>query len=168
LKEWDFLPSGCIDVISKILGNNEVIYSRSLYGTDKKNVLPMKKKESKEEYYKRCKTEDYTYPIIHNMTKAYGNGYVYSNENKGHFGIKKVVLSFGEFQYPYNDYDGKYGMSQICYGLEIQSKEEGDNICKVINSNNFKDILKYTKWSTVQTDWRMFKYFKKDFWKEFI
>jgi len=168
LSEWEFLPSGCIDIISRILGNNEVIYSRSLYGTDKKNVLHMKNKEPKEEYYKRCKEQKYEYPIIHNMTKEYGLGFVYSNENKGHFGVKKVVLSFGEFQYPYNDYDGKYGMSQICYGLEIQSKEEGDNICKAINSDDFKDILKYTKWSTFQTDWRMFKYFKKDFWKEFI
>jgi hypothetical protein len=168
LEKWEFLPSGCIDVISKILGNNEVIYSSSIYDTRRKWILPMKKKESKQEYYKRCNNESYTYPIIHNMTKEYGNGYVYSNEDKGHFGIKKVVLSFGEFQYPYNDYDGKYGMSQICYGLEIKSKEEGDNICKAINSDSFKDILKYTKWSTFQTDWRMFKYFKKDFWKEFI
>ena len=168
LEKWEFLPSGCIDVISQILGNNEVIYSSSIYDTRRKWILPIKIKESKEEYYKRCNNESYTYPIIHNMTKEYGNGYVYSNENKGHFGIKKVVLSFGEFQYPYNDYDGKYGMSQICYGLEIKSKEEGNNICKAINSDSFKDILKYTKWSTFQTDWRMFKYFKKDFWKEFI
>ena len=168
LSEWEFLPSGCIDIISRILGNNEVIYSSSIYDTRRKWILPMKKKESKEEYYKRCKEQKYEYPIIHNMTKEYGLGFVYSNENKGHFGVKKVVLSFGEFQYPYNDYDGKYGMSQICYGLEIQSKEEGDNICKAINSDDFKDILKYTKWSTFQTDWRMFKYFKKDFWKEFI
>lgn len=102
------------------------------------------------------------------MTKEYGNGFVFSNENKGHFGIKKVVLSFGEFQYPYNDYEGKYGMSQICYGLKIDNKEEGDNIVKAINSYKFKEILKYTKWSTFQTDWRMFKYFKNDFWKEFI
>ena len=92
----------------------------------------------------------------------------YCEINKGHFGVKKVVLSFGEFQYPFNDFEGKYGMSQICYGLEIDNKEEGDNICKAINSDKFKEILKYTKWSTFQTDWRMFKYFKKDFWKEFI
>ena len=102
------------------------------------------------------------------MTKEYGLGFVYSNENKGQFAKKKVVLSFGEFQYPYNDYEGKYGMSQICYGLEIENKEEGDNICKAINSDKFKQILKYSKWSTFQTDWRMFKYFKKDFWKEFL
>jgi hypothetical protein len=168
LNNWNFLPSGQIDIIQKILGKNEVIYSRSLYGTDKKNILPTKKKEPKKEYYERCKKEKYTYPIIHNMTKAYGNGYVYSNKNKGHFGIKKVILSFGRHQYPYNDYEGKYGMSQICYGLQIDNKEEGENICKAVNSDRFKTILKYTKWSTFQTDWRMFKYFKKDFWKEFI
>ena len=55
----------------------------------------------------------------------------------------------------------------ICYGLKINSKEEGDKIVKAINSIKFKEILKYTKWSTFQTDWRMFKYFKQDFWKEF-
>ena len=59
-------------------------------------------------------------------------------------------------------------MSQICYGLKINSKEEGDKIVEAINSIKFKEILKYTKWSTFQTDWRMFKEFKPDFWKEFI
>jgi len=168
LESWKFLPSGYFDIIENILGDNSVIYSSSIYDTRRKWVLPLIKKEPQEEYYKRCKEEKYNYPVIHNMTKAYGNGYVYSNEDKGHYGIKKVVLSFGEFQYPYNDYEGKYGMSQICYGLQIENKEEGDNICKAINSEKFKEILKYTKWSTFQTDWRMFKYFKKDFWKEFI
>jgi len=59
-------------------------------------------------------------------------------------------------------------MSQICYGLKINSKEEGDKIVEAINSLKFKEILKYTKWSTFQTDWRMFNEFKPDFWKLFI
>ena len=168
LENWNFLPSGKIDLIEKILGKNNVIYSSSIYDTRRKWIMTYKNKENKKEYYERCVKENYNYPIIHNMTKEYGNGYIYSNENKGHIGIKKIILSFGEFQYPYNDYEGKYGMSQICFGLEIQNKEEGDNICKAINSIDFKEILKYTKWSTFQTDWRMFKYFRKDFYKEFI
>jgi hypothetical protein len=168
LNNWNFLPSGCIDVIEKILGSNEVIYSRTIYGTDKKNILMINKGENKDNYKKNCIENGYIYPIIHNMTKEYGNGIVYSNINKGQIGIKKVVLSFGEYQYPYNDYEGKYGMSQICYGIKINNKEDGENICKAINSDKFKEILKYTKWSTFQTDWRMFKYFKPDFYKEFI
>ncbi len=154
LNEWDFIPSGCIYDIQKILGTNEVIYSRSLYGTDKKNVS-------------RGKINEFKIQIIHNMTKK-GYGYVYSNENKGQIGISKVILSFGRHQYPVNDWEGKLGMSQICYGLNISSKEEGDNIVNAINSDKFKNIIKYTKWSTFQTDWRMFKYFKPDFWKDFI
>ena len=155
LNDWKFLPSGAFDSIKNILGTNEVLYSRTIYGTDKKNIT-------------KLKTEKNNLPVVHNMTKKDGLGFVYSSENKGHFGIPKVILSFGEFQYPYNDYKGEYGMSQICYGLKIDSKEEGDKICEAINSAEFKEILKYTKWSTFQTDWRMFKYFKKDFWKEFI
>lgn len=155
IPEWNFLPSGEFDLIRKILGTNEVIYSRTFYGTDKKNISTNQ-------------TTKYTMPVVHKMTKKDGLGFVYSCEDKGHFGISKVILSFGEFQYPYNDWNGEYGMSQICYGLRVQNKEEGNNIVAAINSNEFKSLLKYTKWSTFQTDWRMFKYFKPDFWREFI
>lgn len=167
LKKWDFLPSGSIYDIEKILGKNEVIYSSSIYDPRKKYMLQVKPKESKESYYKRAEIEKYPYKIVHNMTKEYGIGFLYSNENKGHIGIPKVILSHGRHQYPYNDFEGKYGMSCICFGILIKSKEEGDKIVKAINSDKFKKILKYTKWSTFQTDWRMFKYFKKDFYKEF-
>ena len=155
LKDWNFLPSGDFDTIRQILGRNEVLYSRTIYGTDKKNIT-------------KTQTEMNPLPVVHNMTKKDGLGFVYSSEDKGHFGVSKVILSFGRHQYPYNDWKGEYGMSQICYGLKINSKEEGDKIVEAINSAKFKEILKYTKWSTFQTDWRMFKEFKKDFWKEFI
>ena len=151
LQEWNFIPNGYIDKIKNLLGINEVIYSRTLYGTDKKNIS-------------KIKIDKFNIPIIHSMTKKNGLGFVYSNENKGQIGISKVILSFGRYQYPYNDYNGDYGMSQICYGLKINSKKEGELIINAINSDIFKEILKYTKWSTFQTDWRMFKYFKPDFY----
>ena len=155
LTDWNFLPSGTFDIIRQILGTNEVLYSRTIYGTDKKNIT-------------KLKTENNCLPVVHNMTKKDGLGFVYSSEDKGHFGVSKVILSFGRHQYPYNDWNGEYGMSQICYGLKINSKEEGDKIVEAINSVKFKEILKYTKWSTFQTDWRMFKEFKPDFWRSFI
>ena len=155
LNDWNFLPGGAFDNIKQILGKNEVLYSRTMYGTDKK-------------YMTKTKTEKNNWTVVHNMTKKHGLGFVYSSEVKGDFGISKVILSFGRHQYPYNDFGGEYGMSQICYGLKINSKEEGDKIVDAINSVKFKEILKYTKWSTFQTDWRMFKEFKPDFWKSFI
>lgn len=155
LNDWNFLPSGAFDTIRAILGKNDVLYSRTIYGTDKKNIT-------------KTETDTNNLPVVHNMTKKDGVGFVYSSENKGHFGEPKVILSFGRHQYPYNDFKGEYGMSQICYGLKINSKKEGDNIVEAINSDKFKEIIKYTKWSTFQTDWRMFKNFKPDFWKLFI
>jgi len=155
LNDWNFLPSGVFDNIQKILGKNEILYSSSIY-------------DARRPYVSITKTEKNNLPVVHNMTKKDGLGFVYSSEDKGHFGVSKVILSFGEFQYPYNDWNGEYGMSQICYGLKINSKEEGDKIVEAINSVKFKEILKYTKWSTFQTDWRMFKEFKPDFWRSFI
>jgi hypothetical protein len=155
LNNWNFLPGGVIDTIALLFGTNDVIYSSSIYDT-------------RRPYITTKRTEKNNLPVVHSMTQKDGLGFVYSSEDKGQFKISKVILSFGRHQYPYNDWEGKYGMSQICYGLEINSKEEGDNIVNAINSIKFKEILKYTKWSTFQTDWRMFKYFKPDFWKEFV
>ena len=56
-------------------------------------------------------------------------------------------------------------MSQLTFGIPIHSKKEGDKIIKAINSDYFKEILKATKWSSFQTDYRMFYYFKKNFYQ---
>ncbi len=59
-------------------------------------------------------------------------------------------------------------MSQMSFGIPITSKKQGDDIVKAINTDEFKEIIKATKWGAFQTDWRMFKYFKPDFYKQFI
>ena len=58
-------------------------------------------------------------------------------------------------------------MSQISFGIPIKSKE-GELILKAINTPKFKKIIAATKWGAFQTDYRMFKYFKKDFYKYFL
>lgn len=149
LRDLNFLAGGAFDDIKKLSGKNEVLYSSSIYDT-------------RRAYISTKKTLKNNLPVVHNMTKD-GLGFVYSSENRGQFGVPKVILSFGRHQYPYNDWKGEYGMTQICFGLKINSREEGDRIVAAINSPKFKEILKYTKWSTFQTDWRMFKYFSKSF-----
>jgi hypothetical protein len=37
-----------------------------------------------------------------------------------------------------------------------------------IESEKFKQILCDNKWGSYNIDWRLFKYFKKDFWKELV
>ena len=59
-------------------------------------------------------------------------------------------------------------MSQLTFAIPIHNKKHGDLIVKAINTPEFKEIIKATKWAAFQTDWRMFKYFKPDFYKLFL
>ena len=130
------------------------MYDRTIYGTDKKNMS-------------NKKGDKYKYPVVHSINQ---DGLVFwytDDKTKGHFGVSKVLLNFNENQYPVNDYEGKYGMSQITFGIPITSKKQGDDIVKAIDSDEFKEIIKATKWGAFQTDWRMFKYFRPDFYKVF-
>ena len=159
LLDWPFLPNYEYENIKKIITTEEigikVIYSASLYDTRKP-------------YLNKEKIGKYKYPVVHSITQK-GLTYVYADDKKrGHFGVPKVLLNFNEQQYPVNDFEGKYGMSQLTYGIPIKSKKEGDDIVKAINTSEFKEIIKSTKWGVFQTDWRMFKYFKPDFYKYFL
>lgn len=156
---WPFLPNYNYKIFEKILTSEDkgidVIYSRSNYGTDKNNL-------------KDKKTAEFKYPVVHSITKE-GVTYWYSNtDKKGHFGEPKVILNFNEHQYSHkeqNDYEGKLGMSQISFGIPIKSKREGDEILRAVDTLQFKKIIASTKWGAFQTDYRMFKYFKPDFYK---
>ncbi len=49
----------------------------------------------------------------------------------------------------------------------LKTKKHGDLVVNAINTPEFKEIIKNTKWAAFQTDWRMFKHFKTDFYKTF-
>jgi hypothetical protein len=160
VSKWKFLPNYEFDNIKRILTNSDhgidVIYSSSIY-------------ETRKPYVKQTKSvEKYKYPVVHSINQTGLVCWYTDDKTKGHFGVPKVLLNFNEQQYPVNDYDGKYGMSQITFGIPITSKKQGDDIVKAINTDAFKEIIRATKWGAFQTDWRMFKYFKPDFYKVFL
>lgn len=154
LSKWPFLPNFAYQKIEKILVPKEkgihILFDAGVY--DARNLS---KKKSKK----------YRHSIVHNITRR-GLGLKYAKEKKKHFGISKVLLNFNEKQYPYNDFDGKYGMSQLTFGIPIKSKKQGETIINAINSRNFQEILEATKWSSFQTDYRMFHYFNPEFYKK--
>jgi len=187
LNEIPFLPNYAYKEIKKILNTKDkgidVIYSRSLYGTDKSNMNKTKTSEDKgidviysssiydPRKLKNNKTSEYKYPVVHSINRN-GLGLWYSNTNtKGHFGVSKVILNKNAKQYSYpeqNDYEGKYGMTELSFGIPIKSKSEGDLILKAIETPIFKKIIASTKWGAFQTNYRMFKYFRPDFYKIII
>ena len=158
LNEWDWLPNYNFDLFKSIIGVDdkcEVIYSRTIYGNDKS-------------WMSNEQNQNNQLPCIYGMYEDGTHSYKYSSIDKGHFGISKIIISGGRYPYPYNDYDGKFGIMNNAFGLVINSKEEGELIKNAINTEKFSQILKATKWSNFQINYKMFKSFRKDFWKEFI
>ena len=153
VKLWPFIPNYAFREIRALLlpasaPRQPVIYHASLYDSRKLHTTT---------------THKYPYPVVHTLTQE-GMGLRYAaTRDPRHFGVPKVILNFNEKQYPVNDYEGKYGMSQLSFGLPIQSRAQGDRIVTCINSPRFQRILQATKWASYQTDYRMFEHFRLHF-----
>ena len=160
LKKYNFLPNFDIKNVMKLVAvdtenkcnlNECILFERSAYGSDKSWV------SSKE-------SAKFKYPLIHSTTKE-GVRYMYSSENdKGFFGIKKVIFGESGINNPVVDITGKYGMTQGAMALAIQNKTEADKLVEFLTSIYFTNILQACMWGNFRIDWRLFTYFKNDFW----
>lgn len=150
LGKWPFLPNYAYAKFRKILVSEDkgirVLFDSSCYDARKLSHI---------------KTKRSSIPVVHNITRK-GLGIQYGKTKCAHLHRPKVLLNFNENQYPVNDYLGKYGMSQLTFGIPIESRTEGDQWIRVIQSPFFQEILKASKWSSFQTDYRMFSYFTTD------
>lgn len=160
ITKWDWLPNyefkNIGDIISKDTDSNcEIIYDRSMYGNEK-------------EWMSKERDEKYNLPCVYGMYKDMTCSYLYSSSDKGHFGESKLILGIGEKLYPLIDYEGQYGLTNNAFAIKCNVIEDLGEMKKAIESEKFKKIIKATKWNNFQTSQKMFKSFKKDFWKNFI
>ena len=149
-KQWAFLPNGMYKSIQRLLVPKEqgiqVIYHSSLYDARKLTKKP---------------TARFSYPIVHTLNQ-HGMGLLYASERDPTQFVPKVILNVNEKQYPVNDWQGKYGMSQLSFGIPIRTKKEGERWLSCLQTPLFQDIIRLTKWASFQTDYRMFGYFRPD------
>ena len=156
LSKWPFLPNCNYALFNNILcGSNGIeVYHSSVHRSSGKNTS-------------RVKDSVYQYPVVHSINRNGVQPLLYAREKNGHIGYPKVLLSLNEKQYTHtvqNDYKGEMGMTELVYGIPIKSQNEGKYILRCMNTKMFKDIVKSTKWTSFQTDFKMFKYFRKDMW----
>lgn len=153
VQSWPFIPNYAFREIRSLLlpvsaPRQPVIYHASLYDSRKLHAT---------------RTQRFHYPVVHTLTQE-GIGLRYAaTRDARHMGVPKVILNFNEKQYPVNDYEGTYGMSQLSFGLPIESRAQGDRIVACIQSPRFQRILQATKWGAYQTDYRMFEHFRLNF-----
>jgi len=160
LRKWKFLPNNNFDTIHNVLKTDndeccDILFSTSNYETRKKWV-------------QLAEDDIYKYPLIHS-TPQKGTRIMYSSRNdNGHFTIPKVIFGDSGIYNAVVDFDGLYGMTQHAMAIKVASLSEANMIKQALESKKFKQLLDDCSWSNYQIDWRLFTYFKKDFWKEFI
>jgi hypothetical protein len=156
-----WLPNSNIDYIIKNLvaeGDDErcqIIQSMSAY-------------EPRKKWMSHTADDEFKYPCVHSTPKS-GTRIAYSKINdKGHFGISKVIFGDSGIHTPVNDFEGKYGMTQHSMGIQTTSIVEGNEILIAIQSKKFLSIIHSCSYSTYAIEWTLFNEFKKDFWREFV
>ncbi len=87
-----------------------------------------------------------------------------SRRDKGHFGVPKVIFGDSGINEPVIDMDGEYGMTQHSMGIAVKNITEANKLSKFLKSNYFSNVLSACMWSAFQIDWRLFTYFKRNFW----
>ena len=160
LSKWNFLPNDNLETIHSVLKTDsddacEIEFSTSSY-------------ESRKNWVQKAEDATYKHPLIHS-TPQKGNRIMYSSRNdNGHFGSPKVIFGDSGIYNAVVDFDGLYGMTQHAMAIKVDSLSEANMIKQALESKKFKQLLTDCSWSNYQIDWRLFTYFKKDFWKEFV
>jgi hypothetical protein len=158
LNNVEFIPNGLFEKFTDLFTDGErvnVLYDRSSYGTDKKNM-------------NQEKTDTHIYPCVYTTTKDGTINLWYSCTNqKGHFGVPKVIWSNGAASTPILDLEGKYGLTQFSYGI-IDTTENLEKIFEAIQTDEFIELMKYSDGKIHKYNYKVIAEFKKDFWKEFI
>lgn len=161
---WKFIPSGGFELYEKLLAIEgeeivNVLYDRTLYGTDKLNM-------SKE------KNEKFIYPCVYTITRQDGINFFYSSiqhpktEKKDMF-VPKVIWSNGLGTYPVVDVKGEYGLTQFSYAI-IDDIPNLKRIETALNNPKFIELMEYVKFQNNKYNYKVISMFKKDFWTAFL
>jgi hypothetical protein len=81
------------------------------------------------------------------------------------FGVPKLIFGESGINTVIIDDEGNYGMTQGAMAIKIPSRAEGEIIKTVLESAEFHQILEAMSFSNFRIDWRMFLYFRPDFYK---
>ena len=159
MRNWKWLPNYNMLNIQLLLAKDkeqtcDILYNSSMYEARRKHVQSVK-------------TDEFKYPLIHS-TPHKGVRYMYTSQNNlGHFRITKLIFGETGIYDSIIDIEGEYGMTNSAMAI-VDTIENLLLIKPVIESAWFKDILRACSWSNFRIDWRLFVFFKKDFWKEKI
>jgi hypothetical protein len=113
------------------------------------------------------KNSVYKYRCIHTIPKS-GVRYIHSSRNdKGHFGVPKVIVALANPTNPIKDITGEFCITSECVGITASTKKELNEIYKAFKSSKFKKHFESFLFRNYALDKSFFVNLNKDFYKEF-
>lgn len=132
-----------------------LMYDRTSYDAKAKHMSPVL-------------DDIFEYPCIHS-TPAAGVRYMYSSTNdKGHFGIPKVIFGETGVANTVLDSEGIYGFTNGCMAIQLDdsySDQDKLNFIAFMKGPIMADIIKRISYSNFSINQFALRYFKKEFWK---
>lgn len=166
-KEELFLDLRTTDVIpsENVL---EILSLVAKEGEDKVELISNSSYHHTRDYVSKDKTNENIYPCVYTVKTNDEPTLKWSSVNdKGHFGISKVIFANGASGV-IADIDGKYGMTQYAYAI-VDKPENVENIAKAISSERFiKKIMLFKNSLGDRYNRKIIARFRKDFWKELV
>ncbi len=159
ITEYGWIPNSEFALIKKLIANVndekcKIINERTSYGADKSWV-------------ENEKNETFQYPCVYSVNRQNQLTLKWSSTNEnGHFGIPKVIFGSGATGF-YVDKNGDYALTQWATGI-VDEPENLEKIASVLDSNEFKNIIKAMSMSKQEINAKVLSLFRKDFWKEFL
>lgn len=168
IKDISFIPNRLFDLICPLMAKDgeetvEILHSYSTYfsrpDSSGKGKLWMREN----------KNIEYSYPCVWAIDYKGVPTFHYSNTDKGHFGIPKLIFASGRVSSANYlvDIKGEYGMTQFAKGI-VDDVSVLPSIYLAMRTTKFKDIMDACSVSVHEIDKDILSLFRKDFWKEFV
>jgi hypothetical protein len=164
ISNMEFIPNAMFNEYKKLVAKDtdevvEFIHSYSAY-------------EHRKPHMSKVETDEYKYPCVYYTYKDGSIRFMYSSTNKrGHFGVPKVIWSFGGASTPIVDIDGEYGQVEFAYSI-VDDIENLENIKNAMLSDKFIEIMSFSDGTAgiggQRYNSKIISTFKKDFWKYFV
>jgi len=162
ISDFEFIPNEKFEKIATLLARGDdkhvdIIQSQSAYEIRKKWM-------SKEH------TDIFKFPCIYTVNSKGQPSIRWSSTNeKGHFGIPKLIWSNGRITSVGSliDKDGEYGLTQFSYAIADDS-DKLELIKTAFDSPSFRNLMEACAVGQLSINFKVLKTFKKDFYKDFL
>jgi hypothetical protein len=162
LSDMEFIPNGGIDLLNSLLAKE---------GEKKVTVLhSFSNYETRKSWVSKTQNNEFNYPCVYTVNYLSQPTFYYSSTNeKGHFGIPKVIWSNGRISSvgSYIDDTGEFGLTQFSYAI-VDEVENLPFIKRTLDSLKFKKLMELCAVGQLTINHKVISTFRKDFWKDFI